>query len=606
VPPICEALQYAHERGIVHRDIKPENLLLDREGLVKIADFGIARMLGMADPAPGAAPAGGDLTQADALGTPAYMAPEQKETPQRVDRRADIYSLGVVLYEMLTGELPGDQLQPPSRKVQIDVRLDEIVLRALEKSPELRFQTAGEMRTTLAEVRTSRASDPMETGPSKPAQPERREVRLLRSNLLAAGLTMAFVTIVMLIAAWNTAGENPDHRVDLFVIATVSLIAIALLTVATRIGRLFHPAPETAIPALSRWQRTWLAQPAATRRVIIALTAVVALALFACFAWPHHQVLKVDGQVTEEMWAFGWPEPWLREHRVFLPAGGQNWPEQKVAIPAFAAGVVGMAVWIALAVLAGTEAIAAGLMRRGASSTPPLRLCGRAETAIFLLILAGLAHGALLMCAVIPTPALQNMMITVVVAAPVVIMVLLRARRGQQSPPTSPGAERGLSLTGAGLWLLAMIVVIFCAGVAIHFLRSRNSERPPGNPPALVQEPPAARAAGSEEPLVSDEETNAMIAAAEAKVEDARKRVEVGVMTPLDVSRAERDVAIAKARGNRVEIARAELAYVEEERAAVQSMHKAGVATTDDSLASELAVQNARAKLKHALAQEGK
>ena len=162
VPPLCDALQFAHERGIVHRDIKPENLLLDKAGRIKIADFGVARMLaasGAANsppPAPGAAtnspaenpPPPSFVTADNAIsGTPGYMAPEQKATPQKVDSRADIYSLGVVFYEMLTGELPADKLQPPSRKVQIDVRLDEIVLRALEKTPELRYQTAAELRT---------------------------------------------------------------------------------------------------------------------------------------------------------------------------------------------------------------------------------------------------------------------------------------------------------------------------------------------------------------------------------------------------------------------------------------------------------------------------
>jgi serine/threonine protein kinase len=68
------------------------------------------------------------------------MAPEQAEHPAEVDHRADIYALGVVFYQMLTGELPGKRLDPPSRKVQIDVRLDEIVLRALEKEPERRYQ----------------------------------------------------------------------------------------------------------------------------------------------------------------------------------------------------------------------------------------------------------------------------------------------------------------------------------------------------------------------------------------------------------------------------------------------------------------------------------
>ena len=130
VPRICEALQYAHDRGIVHRDIKPENILLDRQGQLKIADFGIAKIMGADHPAS----AGAEARQI--VGTPHYMAPEQVDHPKTVDHRADIYSLGVVFYELLTGELPRGNFPPPSRKVQIDVRLDEIVLRALEKEPE--------------------------------------------------------------------------------------------------------------------------------------------------------------------------------------------------------------------------------------------------------------------------------------------------------------------------------------------------------------------------------------------------------------------------------------------------------------------------------------
>ena len=169
VPPVCAALQFAHEHGIVHRDIKPENLLLDREGRIKIADFGIARILGpevspsaavggtTADVraneiagtagAKGTPGAGGAVTQQTAAGTPQYMAPEQRERGRQADHRADIYSLGVVLYELLTGELPGSRWEPPSAKVQVDVRLDEVVLRALAVQPEMRYATAAEFGT---------------------------------------------------------------------------------------------------------------------------------------------------------------------------------------------------------------------------------------------------------------------------------------------------------------------------------------------------------------------------------------------------------------------------------------------------------------------------
>ena len=161
VPPLCEALQFAHERGIIHRDIKPENLLLDKEGRTKIADFGIAKMLG-------ADASNVGVLETQPAGTPGYMAPEQKSEPEKVDSRADIYSLGVVFYEMLTGELPADKLQPPSRRVRIDVRLDEIVLRALEKTPELRFQTAAELRTQVEAVVHPAMSLPASNPPHTP------------------------------------------------------------------------------------------------------------------------------------------------------------------------------------------------------------------------------------------------------------------------------------------------------------------------------------------------------------------------------------------------------------------------------------------------------
>ena len=156
VPPLCDALQFAHDRGIVHRDIKPENLLLDKNGRVKVADFGIARMLGgegePVSPVKGETGTTGGVTHNTALGTPGYSAPEQRADPRRVDNRADIYSLGVVFYEMLTGELPGKRIEAPSRKVHIDVRLDEVVLRALEQKPELRYGQASEVKTIVETI----------------------------------------------------------------------------------------------------------------------------------------------------------------------------------------------------------------------------------------------------------------------------------------------------------------------------------------------------------------------------------------------------------------------------------------------------------------------
>lgn len=192
VPKICEALQFAHNEGILHRDIKPENILLDAKGRVKIADFGIAKLVERGSPsrstsdtpnapgftenseagnaAAGQRPALHALTEAGkGLGTPNYMAPEQLENAGDVDHRADIYSLGVVFYEMLTGELPLGRFAPPSQKSAADPRVDEVVLRALEKEKTKRYASADEMNTQVETVASSpesgrRRGDESQTG----------------------------------------------------------------------------------------------------------------------------------------------------------------------------------------------------------------------------------------------------------------------------------------------------------------------------------------------------------------------------------------------------------------------------------------------------------
>lgn len=146
VPHLCDALQFAHDKGVIHRDIKPENILIARDGSVKIADFGLSRILGTEDQ-PTALTGTHQI-----MGTPRYMAPEQLEGARSIDHRADIYSLGVVFYEMLTGELPIGRFEVPSRKVQIDVRLDDVVLRTLEKEPQRRYQRASDIKSDVQSI----------------------------------------------------------------------------------------------------------------------------------------------------------------------------------------------------------------------------------------------------------------------------------------------------------------------------------------------------------------------------------------------------------------------------------------------------------------------
>jgi len=194
VPPVCEALQFAHEHGIVHRDIKPENLLLDRERRLKIVDFGIAKILGD-DTSVG-------VEESQPAGTPQYMAPEQK-AHRTTDHRADIYSLGVVLYEMLTGEHPKGKLEGPSKRVQLDVRIDEIVLRALEASPELRFQTAAEFRTQVETVASAMDRSPQITTAPAPAPLP----RFSRTTMVASAWMVLFFAVVPAFI-WHEIGTN--------------------------------------------------------------------------------------------------------------------------------------------------------------------------------------------------------------------------------------------------------------------------------------------------------------------------------------------------------------------------------------------------------------
>ena len=143
IPRLCEALQYAHDRGVVHRDLKPENVLLDVRGWPKIADFGLAKLPQTDD----------DLTRTGhVLGSIKYMAPEQVEGSATVDHRADLYALGVMIYEMLTGTLPLGRFAPPSQRVAVDVRMDEVVLRSLEREPERRWQKASQVQQAVEHI----------------------------------------------------------------------------------------------------------------------------------------------------------------------------------------------------------------------------------------------------------------------------------------------------------------------------------------------------------------------------------------------------------------------------------------------------------------------
>jgi serine/threonine protein kinase len=181
---VCEALNYAHAEGIVHRDVKPANVLVDVRGRVKVTDFGLARFSG-----PSAAEQAGYTMTGTVLGTPDYMAPEQKRG-MHVDHRADIYSLGVMLYEMLCGHVPQGVFDLPSQLVSVDERVDQVVVRAMQQEPDRRYQNTADMKQEVQTIRV--AKDPRARAPRPKRIPSTSRTR----TLAAAGTIVLTLAVV--------------------------------------------------------------------------------------------------------------------------------------------------------------------------------------------------------------------------------------------------------------------------------------------------------------------------------------------------------------------------------------------------------------------------
>ncbi|WP_395753032.1 protein kinase domain-containing protein [Prosthecobacter sp.] len=143
---VCDALNYAHRNGVIHRDIKPANILINMEGAVKVADFGLAKQ--------NDAGAGGLTKTNMAMGTPDFVAPEALMPGVPLDGRADLYAIGVMLYQMLTGEIPRGMWTMPGLKLGTDPRFDAIIAKAMQTDRESRYQSAAEIRKDLDSILT--------------------------------------------------------------------------------------------------------------------------------------------------------------------------------------------------------------------------------------------------------------------------------------------------------------------------------------------------------------------------------------------------------------------------------------------------------------------
>lgn len=269
VPQICEALQYAHDEGVVHRDIKPENILIDKKGRVKIADFGLAKIVH-------AQPANFTLTGSrQMMGTPHYMAPEQMERPLEVDHRADIFSLGVVFYELLTSELPLGRFAPPSNKVRVDPRLDDVVLRALTKEPDQRYQRVSEIKSAVESIVRGMPVQAALGVPAKAnaAAPDLEMVRLqvqgpsagllLTAIMAAIALTLIFVLVPVRFVYhddWRYHYDKytiADDYPGLLAVALIPPIILVLGAWMMRRFRAYDLSMMAAVLAMVPWSPAW-------------------------------------------------------------------------------------------------------------------------------------------------------------------------------------------------------------------------------------------------------------------------------------------------------------------------------------------------------------
>ncbi len=188
---ICNGLAHAHENGILHRDIKPSNILLDLNAEPKIGDFGLARPVDRKV-----------LEGEEIFGTPHYTAPEVVNAPQTVNQRADIFSVGVMLHELLTGKLPADDPRPASAIIHCDPRFDTIIRKATNPTPELRYSSAAEITRDLQTIASSAGPRVLRTTtPAAAHHTPKRHRPVVVSQSGSSGGPAVFIIVALVVTA---------------------------------------------------------------------------------------------------------------------------------------------------------------------------------------------------------------------------------------------------------------------------------------------------------------------------------------------------------------------------------------------------------------------
>jgi tetratricopeptide (TPR) repeat protein/tRNA A-37 threonylcarbamoyl transferase component Bud32 len=215
---VCEGLIEAHRLGVVHRDLKPSNIMIDREGNARIMDFGIARSLKTK----------GLTSTGVMVGTPEYMSPEQVEGKE-IDKRSDIYSLGVIIFEMLTGKAPfsGEtpysvafkhKTEPPpdpkELNVQIPEKLSQVILKCMEKIKEERYQKAEELFSDLTQIEKAIPTTERVVPNKKPSTLKEKKAFIGSKKMLIPALGVVFLAILVAAVLWIFRGGEPEMMAE--------------------------------------------------------------------------------------------------------------------------------------------------------------------------------------------------------------------------------------------------------------------------------------------------------------------------------------------------------------------------------------------------------